>query len=146
MKNNEKIKVIDRIYLNGEFIKPNGTESMDIINPSTKEMIGRVILGNEVDTQKAIAAAKEAFKTFSKTTLEERSDMLKRLYDAVISRADELTQACVEEYGAAVKAAAGRTQLTANSFLWAKEVMEEFEFTKYIGKAKVVLEPVGVIA
>ncbi|WP_238860769.1 aldehyde dehydrogenase family protein [Clostridium sp. YIM B02569] len=146
MKNNEKIKVIDKIYINGEFIKPNGTESMDIINPSTKEIIGRVILGNEVDTQKAIAAAKEAFKTFSKTTLEERSDMLKRLYDAVISRADELTQACVEEYGAAVKAAAGRTQLTANSFLWAKEVMEEFEFTKYIGKAKVVLEPVGVIA
>jgi aldehyde dehydrogenase (NAD+) len=39
MKNNEKIKVIDKIYINGEFIKPNGTESMDIINPSTKEII-----------------------------------------------------------------------------------------------------------
>lgn len=145
MKNNEKVKVIDRIYINGEFLKPNGTESMSIINPSTKEVIGQVILGNTVDTQKAIAAAKEAFKTFSKTTVEERGKMLQRLYDTVMSRADDLTQACIEEYGAAAKAAAGRTQLTANSFLWAKEVLEDFEFTKYLGKAKVVLEPLGVI-
>lgn len=146
MENSKKTNLIDKIYINGEFVKPKGTESMNIINPSTKEIIGRVILGNEVDTQNAIAAAKEAFKTFSKTTIKERSEMLKRLYNAVISRADDLTKACIEEYGAAAKAAAGRTQLTANSFLWAKEVMEEFEFTKYIGKAKVVLEPLGVIA
>jgi aldehyde dehydrogenase (NAD+) len=146
MEDNRKFKLINKIYINGEFVKPNGTEAMNIINPSKKEIIGNVILGNEVDARNAIAAAKKAFKTFSKTTIEERSDMLKRIHEAVISRADSLTKACVEEYGAAVKAAVGRTQLTANSFLWAKEVIEDFKFTKYIGKAKVVLEPLGVIA
>lgn len=146
MEDNKKFKLINKIYINGEFVKPNGTEAMNIINPSKKEIIGNVILGNEVDARNAIAAAKKAFKTFSKTTIEERSDMLKRIHEAVISRADDLTKACVEEYGAAVKAAVGRTQLTAKSFLWAKEVIEDFKFTKYIGKAKVVLEPLGVIA
>ena len=41
----KKIKVIDKIYINGEFVKPDGTESMNIINPSTKEVVGQVILG-----------------------------------------------------------------------------------------------------
>ena len=71
------MKTIDKIYINGEFITPEGTEYFDLINPTTNEKLGKVLLGNKKDTQTAIAAAKEAFKTFSKTTITERIQYLK---------------------------------------------------------------------
>jgi len=47
--------------VNGQFIKPHGKTVMDLINPSTKQVIGQVTLGDEKDTQDAIAAAKAAY-------------------------------------------------------------------------------------
>lgn len=139
------MKIIDQIYINGGFIAPNGTDTMNLINPSTKEVIGQVTLGDVSDTQKAIAAAKNAFKTFSKTTISERGDMLQRLHDEILARSEELTKATIEEYGASVSVANARTQLTASNFLLVKEVMEEFKFERYIGKAKIIHEPLGVV-
>ncbi|QGQ97679.1 aldehyde dehydrogenase family protein [Paenibacillus psychroresistens] len=136
---------IDQIYINGKFVKPNGTEILDLINPATKEIIGRVTLGDEKDTRDAIAAAKEAFKTFSKTTKKERLQMLQRLHDVIVEKSEILNQAAVEEYGAPVAATAARTQYAAKNFLHNMEILQEYQFEKFIGKAKVVLEPLGVI-
>ncbi|WP_274653191.1 aldehyde dehydrogenase family protein [Paenibacillus humicola] len=139
------MKRIDRIYINGQFIRPNGTEEMDLVNPSTKEVIGRVVLGNEEDVRHAVTAAKEAYRTLSQTTVKERAVMLQRLHDAVLARKDELAAANIDEYGAPRQAAIWRIPLAANNFLDAKEALESFEFVRYIGKAKVVLEPVGIV-
>ncbi|MDQ0888286.1 aldehyde dehydrogenase (NAD+) [Paenibacillus sp. V4I9] len=139
------MKTIDHIYINGKFVKPRGNEVHNLINPTTKEIIGQVTLGNVKDTQDAIAAAKEAFKTFSKTTVEERGQMLQRLHDVIMANSDALVLAAVEEYGAPIGATTARLHFAAKNFLYNKEVMEEYEFVKYIGKAKVVLEPLGVI-
>lgn len=49
------MKIIDHIYINGEFVKPNGMEVRNLINPATAEMMGQVTLGNIKDTQDAIA-------------------------------------------------------------------------------------------
>jgi aldehyde dehydrogenase (NAD+) len=67
--------------VNGQFVKPHGKTVMALINPSTTQVIGQVVLGDEKDTQDAIAAAKAAFTTFSRTSVEERSNMLQRLHD-----------------------------------------------------------------
>ncbi|OBZ15784.1 aldehyde dehydrogenase family protein [Bacillus sp. FJAT-26390] len=139
------MKIIDQIYINGKFIKPFGNEEQELINPSTQEVIGRVTLGNEEDARRAIAAAKEAFKTFSRTTLKERSQMLQRLHDAIMSKSSAMIAANINEYGAPKFAAIGRVKLAATNFLDSKEALEDFEFIKYIGKAKVVSEPIGVI-
>ncbi|CAM4444084.1 aldehyde dehydrogenase (NAD+) [Paenibacillus endophyticus] len=136
---------IDQLYINGQFVIPNGTEVQDLINPSTKEIIGRVTLGNEQDTRDAIAAAKEAFKTFSKTTVEERSEMLQRLHDVMMDHFEALNQVAVDEYGAPEGATAARTLYAAKNFLHNKASLSEFQFEKRMGKAKVVLEPLGVI-
>jgi aldehyde dehydrogenase (NAD+) len=48
---------IDSMYINGKFIAPNGTDLLDLVNPTTREVLGRVTLGNEEDTKLAIAAA-----------------------------------------------------------------------------------------
>ncbi|TPF14264.1 aldehyde dehydrogenase family protein [Priestia megaterium] len=139
------MKIINQHYINSHFVKSNGNEVEDLINPTTKKLIGRVTLGNEKDVQTAIAAAKEAFKLFSKTTIEERSNMLQRLHDAIMDKAEILAQASVEEYGSPASASYGRTVFAAKTFLFTKEALQEFEFERSMGKTKVIMEPLGVI-
>jgi aldehyde dehydrogenase (NAD+) len=136
---------IEHIYINGKFEAPRGTNRQELVNPSTREIIGHVTLGNEEDAKLAIAAAKTAFASFSKTSVQERSDMLQRLNDAILDRIDDLAEANILEYGAPRMAAAGRVKLAAANLMDSKEALEQFEFVQYIGKAKVVSEPVGVI-
>jgi aldehyde dehydrogenase (NAD+) len=136
---------MDNIYINGKFIAPNGTDMLDLVDPSTREVFGRVTLGNEEDTKLAIAAAKAAFSSFSRTSVQERSAMLQRLNDAILDRIDELAEANILEYGAPRMAAKGRVKLAAANLIDSKEALEQFEFVHMIGKAKVVAEPVGVI-
>ncbi|MBM7564875.1 aldehyde dehydrogenase family protein [Paenibacillus sacheonensis] len=139
------MKYIDHIYMNGHFVAPRGTDRQELIDPSTREIIGSAALGNEEDAKLAIAAAKSAFASFSKTNAEERAAMLQRLNDAVLERIEDLAEANILEYGAPRMAAVGRVKLAAANFLDSKEALEQFEFVRYIGKAKVVSEPVGVI-
>ena len=93
------MKTIDKIYINGEFVTPQGQEYFDLISPTTNEKLGRVILGNKEDTQNAINAAKIAFKTFSKTTTAERTQYLQNIKTAIEKRKTEFIKVMVEEYG-----------------------------------------------
>ena len=93
------MKTVAKHYINGQFVESHGRESLDLISPTTERIIGRVILGDEQDTRDAIRAAKEAFKTFSKTSVDMRARYLQALHDSVIARADEHIAIMVEEYG-----------------------------------------------
>jgi aldehyde dehydrogenase (NAD+) len=139
------MKTVDHIYINGQFIKPHGTEVLKLINPSTKAVIGKVTLADEQDAQAAIAAAKAAYKGFSQTTKEQRMEYLQRLHDAVAARSDELLDTMIEEYGGPHRISNATTQRAANSFLQAKELLKTFDFVKHVGISKVVLEPLGVV-
>ncbi|MFC5451251.1 aldehyde dehydrogenase family protein [Paenibacillus aestuarii] len=139
------MKTMEHIYINGQFVKPHGTQIQPLVNPTTREPFGSVLLGDEEDAKLAIQAAKAALASFSRTTVQERADMLQRLSDAIMERMDELAEANILEYGAPRMMAVGRVKLAAANFIDSKEALEQFEFVKYIGKAKVVSEPVGVI-
>jgi aldehyde dehydrogenase (NAD+) len=139
------MKIIDRIYINGEFVAPHGGEVLELINPSTRMPIGRVTLGDEVDTRAAIAAAKTAYKSYSQTTKDQRMEYLQRLHDAVLARADELTEVMIEEYGGPRRISAATTRRASDSFLQTKNLLKNFEFVKYVGQSKVLLEPLGVV-
>lgn len=145
MSSKEHIKAIDQHYINGKFVKSRGSETLNLINPSNERVIGRVTLGNAQDAREAIAAAKEAFKTFSKTTVEERIRLLERLRDAVAAREDDLIRVCIEEYGAPRPVAEARARLTAGFFQLAMDALKEFPFSSTIGTARVVRQPVGVV-
>ncbi len=58
------IKTITTHYIDGAFVESHGREVMDIIKPTNGQVIGRVTLGDEEDTRRAIAAAKRAFVSF----------------------------------------------------------------------------------
>src|SRR5690349_11687403 len=87
----ETIKTITTHYIDAAFVESHGRDVMDIIKPTNGQVIARVMLGDEEDTRRAIAAAKRAFATFGKTTKEERVTTSRRLHQAVSARIDDLT-------------------------------------------------------
>ncbi|MBC7846934.1 MAG: aldehyde dehydrogenase family protein [Flavobacterium sp.] len=139
------MKSINKIYINGAFVTPKGSELQDLFNPATGQKIGTVVLGNEVDTNEAVEAAKAAFTSFSKTTLNERGEILQRLHDIIMAREEELNKTAVEEYGSPIRATVGRTHYSAQIFLDTKLAMEGFEFEKKLEYATIVNEPLGVV-
>ncbi|MBD8346479.1 aldehyde dehydrogenase family protein [Dysgonomonas sp. HGC4] len=139
------MKLINEIYINGEFVKPNGTETFDLINPSNQELLGKVTLGDATDTQRAIAAAKEAFKTFSKTSKEDRIAYLEKMYAAVLKRKQELIDIMVLEYGGALQFSTLAFEFAISSITSNIEILKNFEFNKKAGSANVMLNPVGVV-
>src|SRR4051794_7803945 len=75
------VKIIDQIYIDGAFVTPHGTEMFDLYNPATGQAIGQVQLGDAIDTRAAIAAARRAFPSYSRTAKAERIAILNRLAD-----------------------------------------------------------------
>ena len=57
-----------KFYIDGKWVEPSTSRTLDVINPATEEVAGKIALGAQADVDKAVAAAKKAFKTWSKTT------------------------------------------------------------------------------
>lgn len=139
------MRQIDHIYINGQFVEPLGTELFELISPIDETLIGRVRLGDERDAQRAIAAAKTAYESFSRTRKEERTIYLQRLHDAVARRADALSATMIEEYGGPFAFSTASVARASASFALSRQLLETFEFTRDIGNTRVVLEPLGVV-
>jgi aldehyde dehydrogenase (NAD+) len=140
------MKTLTTHYIDGAFVESHGKEVTDIIKPTNGQLIARVTLGDEEDTQRAIAAARRAFATYGRSTKEERSKILRRLHEAASARIDDLTAAMVEEYGGVVQFARPIIESGINAFLAAEKALQEIELTRSWGKTTVTLEPVGVAA
>jgi aldehyde dehydrogenase (NAD+) len=140
----DTIKTITTHYIDGAFIESHGREVMDVIKPTNGKVIGRVTLGDEEDTRRAIAAAKRAFTSFSRTTKEERARYLRELHEAVSARIDDLTAVMVEEYGGVARFARLIVESGVNAFAAAEKGLQELPLKQSWGKTTVTLEPVGV--
>ncbi|MDN6110413.1 MAG: aldehyde dehydrogenase family protein [Enterobacterales bacterium] len=135
---------IDKIYINGEFVTPHGTELFELFNPATEEVIGTVRMADVEDTQRAIAAAKAAFPMWSQTTKEQRLVVLERMHAAVSAREEQLMEAIIMEYGAPVSRSRWMATYPADVILQAMAALKSFEFEQQAGMALVVMSPVGV--
>ncbi|MDR0408564.1 MAG: aldehyde dehydrogenase family protein [Campylobacteraceae bacterium] len=141
------MKIIDKVYINGEFIKPHGTKTIDIINPDTLDILGKVALCDKRDVNYAVKCAKNAFISFSKTSVKERGEILQSLHDAIGKREDELNEAALLEYGSPITATKRRTASAKNAFLIAKEQMKRFKFeSKLEDGTKILKTPLGIVA
>ncbi|AZB30055.1 aldehyde dehydrogenase family protein [Chryseobacterium balustinum] len=139
------MKRIDKAYINGEFTALHGTEIFELINPSNHEKIGEVILADQVDTRKAIAAAKEAFKTFSKTSVEERIQILKNLKNSVDKRKDEFIETMIQEYGGTRQFCTFSIDNMTRVFDDMIETLRDFEFDRKAGNTLVQMMSLGVV-
>jgi len=86
----DTIKTITTHYIYGAYVGSHGREVMDLINPTTAQVIGRVTLADGEDARRAIAAAKRAFATVGRSTKEERSKILRRQHEVVSARIEDM--------------------------------------------------------
>ncbi|AIF43034.1 aldehyde dehydrogenase [Virgibacillus sp. SK37] len=132
-------------YINGEWIDSTGTETTEVINPATKEVIGQISLGTEEDLDKAVQAARNAFPTYSTTSREERVDLLEKIAAEYENRKQDLIETITEELGSPItKSEEIHYQMGYNHFKQAAEELKHFQFMDEREHSTVVKESVGV--
>ena len=89
-----------QFYINGEWVDPVTPKTMDVIDPSTEEPIGRISLGSAADVDRAVAAAQAAFESFSQTSREERVELLGRIVAGYKARIGDMAETISMEMGA----------------------------------------------
>lgn len=135
-----------QFYINGQWVDPvEEAQTLDVINPSNEEVIGRIALGSASDVDKAVDAAKEAFETFSKTTREERVELLGAIVAGYQARIDEIAETISQEMGAPMwLAKAAQAPSGMAHFATALEILKGYEFEEQRGSTAIRKEPVGV--
>lgn len=123
------MRILSKFYVDGQWVEPSSGEALDIVNPATERSFGRVALGNASDVDRAVEAAKRAFRTFSETTPRERKELLDRLIAGYRARYSDLVAAITEEIGAP-KRFSNQTQvgLALKHFEKASELLEGYSF------------------
>jgi aldehyde dehydrogenase (NAD+) len=135
------------LYIDGAWRQPLDGTVIDLTDPATDEVSGRVALGGEADVDLAVAAANRAFLPFSGTTRQERIDLLERIADEYERRATDMAQAVTAELGCplplsrSMHVAAGIIQFRA-----AAQALKTFAFSEERGATPIRKEPIGVAA
>lgn len=129
------MKTVNKIYINGEFVTPHGTEIYHLINPSNNEKIGEATLADAIDTKNAIAAAKAAFRIFSKSTISERIGYLTKLKIAIEKRKQDFISTMIEEYGGTHQFVTMSNEHIGAWFDSMIEILKHFEFERTIHAA-----------
>jgi aldehyde dehydrogenase (NAD+) len=94
------MQLLDKFYIDGKWVTPAGRGAMPIKNPADNSQVGTLTLGNAVDVERAVAAAKGAFDSFSRSSKQERLDLLRRLLEVTRRRQGDLARAMTTEMGA----------------------------------------------
>ncbi|MFD0689493.1 aldehyde dehydrogenase family protein [Actinomadura fibrosa] len=132
-------------YIGGGWAAPAVPRTMDVVNPATEEVCGRVAAGSAADVDRAVAAARAAFPAYSATGVDERLDLLQSILDVYQKRSPDLAAALTEEMGAPAELAGGfQVGLGAGHLGKAIEVLRDFRFEERRGATLIVREPIGV--
>ncbi|MBI4968282.1 MAG: NAD-dependent succinate-semialdehyde dehydrogenase [Rhodospirillales bacterium] len=139
------------MFIDGEWRGAASGATFDSTNPATGAVIASVPDGGRADAQAAIAAAERAFPAWSATTAYQRSDYLRRAWQIMMDRRDELAKRMTEEQGKPLKAARGEVVYGADYLLWfAEEAKRLYGTTIPSSRADqrfiVSHMPVGVVA
>jgi aldehyde dehydrogenase (NAD+) len=133
-------------YINGQWVDSIGGKRHEVISPSTEEACTEITLGTKADVDAAVAAAREAFKTFSQTTKEERLALMGRIIEEYKKRANDLALSMSNEMGAPISfAATAQVGAGIGGFMGTMGALQEFDFSESKAGYKVVYEAIGVV-
>jgi aldehyde dehydrogenase (NAD+) len=139
--------VFHQFYIDGRWVDPVTSQEFKVINPATEEVAGVISMGSAADVDRAVAAARRAFESFSRTTALERRALLERILEAYKIHFDEIATAISDEMGAPMKLARESQAAVGVGHLSAMiDVLQHFKFEERHGVARLMLEPVGVCA
>ena len=134
-----------QFYIDGKWVDPATPNPLEVINPATEEVCGRISLGSAADVDRAVAAARRAFATYSQSTREQRIELLQAILDEFAKRHDDIATAIMDEMGAPwglarhAQAASGPQHIKA-----ALRALKTFEFEERSRTTLIVKEPIGV--
>ncbi len=135
----------NKFFINGEWVKPNSDFTTEVINPSNEEVICEISLGNQLDLDNAVKAAKLAFNKYSNFSKEDKLMMMDRIILSYKKRMNDLSKAVTLEMGAP-KNLSEKAQVPSGlgHFIQTKKVLENFNFEREINSSIVRKEPIGV--
>ncbi len=141
------MRVQQKFYINGKWVDPVGTETLEVVNASTEEVMGTVPAGAAEDANRAVEAAAAAFETWGMTTPQERQGYLKKLHAAMSARQDELGEVMAGEVGMPLgMAKAIQAGLPIQSVANFIKILDTYQFEDRIDNSDIIKEPVGVVA
>ncbi|MEJ0027228.1 MAG: aldehyde dehydrogenase family protein [Rhizomicrobium sp.] len=135
-----------KFYIDGAWVDPLETlEFLDVENPATQTIAGRIALGSGADVDRAAQAARKAFDGWSQSTREQRLELLQNIRSEYQKRFGDLAKAVTEEMGApASLAQRAQVPVGLGHLAAAIEVLKNFKFEEDRGPTVVVKEPIGV--
>ena len=141
------------LFIGGRWVKPNTDATIEVVSPSTEEVIGRVPAPSPEDVQCAVRAAREAFDhgPWPRMTPQERAGVLRRIADGLADQADELAGIVTDENGTPAAISAAAQVLGAIPMLTVQaDLVERYQFEEIRDglafRAAILREPVGVVA
>ena len=139
------MKDLRKFYVNGEWVDPICSNDLNVENPATEELVATISLGAMGDVNRAVAAAKHAFFSYSQTSVDERIGLLENLLSIYSDRYDEMAVAISIEMGAPISfATASQADCGRGHINAAIEALKKFEFERQVGSTRVVKEAIGV--
>ena len=141
----------DKCYINGEWVDANSKDTISVNNPATLKEIGTVPKCGKEETKNAIDAANTAWPQWKSTSARERSNILRKWFDLIISNKEELAQIMTIEQGKPINESRGEIVYGASFIEWfaeeAKRVYGDTIPDPLTDRRIVVLkQPVGVVA
>ncbi|HWK48960.1 MAG TPA: aldehyde dehydrogenase family protein, partial [Steroidobacter sp.] len=134
-----------KFYIDGKWVDPIEPKTVNTINPATEAVSGTIALGTAADVDRAVKAARKAFATWSKTSREERVQVLERILAEYQKRVGDLAAAVTEEMGAPKTLANGHhVGLGIGHLTTAIAILKSFKFEEQKGGTLIVKEPIGV--
>ncbi len=141
-----KTQTLDRIYIGGDWILPAVPgRAIPVTSPVSELVIGSVVAAGTDDVNRAVAAARGAFPSYSATTTADRIDLLKRILALMEERSEELAQTITHEMGSAISFSRGsQVPFAIAHFRAAIEVLGSYPFITRQGTTAIIKEAIGV--
>ncbi|WP_281199978.1 aldehyde dehydrogenase family protein [Staphylococcus schleiferi] len=131
--------------INGEWVESHSGETIDVINPATEEVFGRIAKGDKEDVDRAVQAAHDVYLSFRHTSVKERQELLARIVEEYKNRKEDIIEAITLELGSPVsKSDKVHYEAGLNHFQAAHDALNDFQFEERRGDDLVVKEAIGV--
>jgi len=139
-------RVHTRFYIDGRWVDPHGSDTVEVVDSTTEEVIGRIPAGSPQDIDAAVAAARGSFEPWSATPVAARAAYLRELAKILTSRNKEIAEIISAEVGMPIGLSA-RVQagLPATVMASYADLAEGYAFEEQVGNSLVVREPIGVV-
>ena len=136
----------DKLFIDGAWVAPRGTGTIDVVDSTTEETIATIPEGNADDAGRAVAAARAAFPAWAATPPEERAAYLDQIKTGLKERSEDLVNAIASEVGMPVSLSPAY-QLGTPPFIFGyyAGLLRDFQFESEVGNSTIVREPVGVV-